>query len=172
MRIDTQVVRGWTTERAAQEVRTVLDGYEARQLGDYDKLILAGMTLATAGYWAADLWAVTWANEQPSLGRLEIASNLLWGLWDPRPRSGPSHLTLSAITTLMALFEELGPEDDDVKYAVLMALAEAAMAPDVRASREVSGPLVSLLRGVQAQPLADQTLNKVLQVRVRDALAV
>jgi hypothetical protein len=104
---------------------------------------------------------VRWATEDPSERRLEIASTLAWGLWNPRFRD--VRPTPEAVRELIALRERVSP-NEDIDYVTLMALADAARVADVR---ELARPV---LLAARERPLSHPELNQTLQATIKHVL--
>jgi hypothetical protein len=162
LRPSPDIVRGWSSSEAEQQVRALLDGYARRELDNYDTLQRVGINLGGTGHHEADLWGVRWAAEDPTEERLEIASTLAWGLWNPRFRD--VRPTPDAVRDLIGLRERVRP-NDGIDYVTLMALADAALVADVR---ELVRPVLLAARD---RPLYLPELNLNLQAAIRNALS-
>jgi hypothetical protein len=161
LRPTPEIVRGWSPAEAEQQVRELLDAYDRGALDNYDKLHRVGITLGGTGHHLADQWGVRWAAQDPNEQRLEIASTLAWGLWNP----GSRHVrpTPDAVRELIALRERVQP-NEGIDYVTLMALADAARVADVR---ELARPVLLTAR---EQPLSHPDLNRTLQATIKHVL--
>jgi hypothetical protein len=155
------IVRAWSALEAEQEVRDLLDSYVRGAFDDHDQLEIAGITLAGAGHHRADLWAVCWAAEDPTEARLDVASALASGLWNPRARE--VRPTPDAVRELITLREGVRP-GEGVDYVTLMALADAAVVAEVR---ELARPV---LLSARERPLSLPALNGPLQATINHVL--
>ena len=163
LQASVDVVRGWSAVEAEQYVRELLDAYARGALDNHDKLQRVGITLAGGGHHRADLWGVHWAAAEPNQERVEIASSLASGLWNPRFRD--VRPTPEAVRELIALRERVHP-NDAIDYVTLMALADAARVADVR---ELARPVLVAAR---EQPLSHPDLNQTLQATIKQVLGV
>ena len=155
------IVRAWSTLEAEQQVRELLEGYTRGRFENHDELEIAGITLAGAGHHRADLWAVCWAADDATETRLDFASALAAGLWNPRSRD--VRPTPDAVRELITLRELVRP-GDGVDYVTLMALADAALVAEVR---ELARPV---LLSARERPLSLPELNGPLQATINHVL--